>query len=164
MKHQGIQKLFHDRQPWTLTLSPDPPRFGVCVSGGEAAATGEGAGGDAVEGEKEEKGVVSDLTVVDGGAVVGVGKLDVFTMAGGATGGAGVGLEGGADGGDGVAAKMAPFSRLTRLGVADLPEKYSPAEREGSAAGAGGKMSDWKLSAWVLSVNVRLVMNVRESR
>jgi hypothetical protein len=137
----------------------------VCVSGGEAAAIGEGAGGDAVGGENEEKGVVSDLTVVDGGAVlVGVGKLDVFTMGGGATRGAGAGLEGGADSGDGVAAKMAPFSRLTRLGVADLPEKYSPAEREGSAAGAGGKMSDWKLSAWVLSVNVRLVMNVRESR
>jgi len=163
MKHKRIQKIFHDRQPWTLTSSPDPPRFGVCVSGGEAAAIGEGAGGDATEDENEEKGAVSDLAVVDGGAVlVGVGKLVVFTIAGGATRGAGAGLEGGADSGDSVAAKTAPFSRLTRLGVADLPEKYSPAERDGSAAGAGGKMSDWKLSAWVLSVNVRLVMDVRE--
>ncbi len=47
--------------------------------------------------------------------------------------------------------KTAPFSRLTYLGAAVFPEKNSPAEREGSEAGAGGKMSDWKESAWQYS-------------
>lgn len=77
---------------------------------------------------------------------MGVGKLLVFAIAGARC--AGAGLEGGAESGDCVPAKVAPLSRLTKLGGMDFPAKNSPAERAGSADGAGGKMSDWKLSAW----------------
>jgi hypothetical protein len=75
-----------------------------------------------------------------------VGKLVVFAI-GGATRGASEGTEGGAESGDWVPAKTVPFSRLTRLGATFFPEKNSPAERAGSDDGAGGKISDWKLSA-----------------
>jgi len=143
-----------------LTPSLDPARLGLRISGGEAVATaviGEGADEGVITGENEEKGTVSDLACAAGGgeALVGVGKLAVFAMAGGATRGVGAGLKGGAESGDCVPAKVAPLSRLTRLGVTDLPEKNSPAEREASTDGAGGKMSDWKLSAWELILSVR---------
>ena len=42
---------------------------------------------------------------------------------------------------------MDPLSRLTSLGGASLPEKYSGAVSDGSIEGAGGKMSDWNESA-----------------
>jgi hypothetical protein len=42
----------------------------------------------------------------------------------------------------------APVSRDTSLSETGLPEKYSPAVREGSIDGAGGKMSDWNESDW----------------
>lgn len=88
----------------------------------------------------------------------------------GVAGSTGSGLTTGADGGDtgvgsgsafgggavcfGVGAVMGvpgtevvtPLSRLTSLTEGGLPEKNSPAVREGSAEGAGGKMSDWKES------------------
>lgn len=37
---------------------------------------------------------------------------------------------------------VTPLSRLTSLREGGLPEKNSPAVREGSEEGAGGKMSD----------------------
>jgi hypothetical protein len=92
---------------------------------------------------------------------VGVGKLLVFVMAGGATRDAGAKVEGGAESGDCVPANVAPFSRLTRLGGTDFPEKNSPADKDGSADGAGGKMSDWKLSAYMLIVSLRRIADNR---
>ena len=41
-----------------------------------------------------------------------------------------------------------PSARLTSLSVATLPLKNSAALREGSIEGAGGKISDWKESAY----------------
>lgn len=122
------------------TSSPDPARLGVaCTSEGAAA----GGAAETVEGVGEGEGIESGGGLV----IVGVGKLIVFAI-GGATRGVGAGAEGGADRGDWVPAKTAPLSRLTRLGVGVLPEKNSPAERAASEEGAGGKMSDWKLSAY----------------
>ena len=40
------------------------------------------------------------------------------------------------------------MSRETSLRETGLPEKNSPAVREGSIDGAGGKMSDWNESDW----------------
>jgi hypothetical protein len=45
-------------------------------------------------------------------------------------------------------AKTLPVSRLTSRGDAALPEKYSDAESAASEDCAGGKMSDWKESAY----------------
>ena len=110
--------------------------------GEEVMGMVDGVGAD----EGGEKGIVSDLADGGGAAAVGVGKLVVFTI-GRATSGASEGTEGGAESGDWVPANTAPFSRLTRLGATVFPEKNSPAERAGSEDGAGGKISDWKLSA-----------------
>ena len=41
-----------------------------------------------------------------------------------------------------------PSARLMSLGAATLPLKNSAAVREGSIEGAGGKISDWKESAY----------------
>jgi hypothetical protein len=41
-----------------------------------------------------------------------------------------------------------PSARLTSLSAATLPLKNSAALREGSIEGAGGKISDWKESAY----------------
>ena len=50
--------------------------------------------------------------------------------------------------GKAVAALVTPLSRSTTLRViSSRPEKNSPAVREGSVLGAGGKMSAWKESA-----------------
>jgi hypothetical protein len=45
-----------------------------------------------------------------------------------------------------AAAETAPVLRETSLRETALPEKNSPAVREGSIEGAGGKMSDWNES------------------
>lgn len=47
---------------------------------------------------------------------------------------------------DAAAEETAPVSRETILSEMALPVKNSPAVREGSIEGAGGKMSDWKES------------------
>ena len=47
-----------------------------------------------------------------------------------------------------AAAVTVPVSRETNLRETGLPEKNSPAVREGSIDGAGGKMSDWNESDW----------------
>jgi hypothetical protein len=47
---------------------------------------------------------------------------------------------------DAAAEETAPVSRETSLSETALPVKNSPAVREGSIEGAGGKMSDWKES------------------
>lgn len=68
-------------------------------------------------------------TIGDGaGAGVGAGALAVLVGAGVV----GRGVE------ESEPAEMAPFSRLTSLGAAVFPEKYSPAVRAGSAEGARG--------------------------
>jgi hypothetical protein len=46
----------------------------------------------------------------------------------------------------GAAADTAPVSSETYLSAMGFPEKNSPAVREGSMEGAGGKMSDWNES------------------
>jgi hypothetical protein len=48
------------------------------------------------------------------------------------------------------AAETAPVSSETSLSETALPEKNSPAEREGSIEGAGGKMSDWNESDFLV--------------
>ena len=47
---------------------------------------------------------------------------------------------------DAAAEETEPVSRETSLSETALPVKNSPAVREGSIEGAGGKMSDWKES------------------
>ena len=47
---------------------------------------------------------------------------------------------------DAAAVDTAPVSRETNLRETGLPEKNSPAVREGSIDGASGKMSDWNES------------------
>jgi len=46
----------------------------------------------------------------------------------------------------GAAVETAPVSSETYLSATGLPEKNSPAERQGSMEGADGKMSDWNES------------------
>ncbi len=89
----------------------------------------------------------------------GVGSLATFVM-GGASGGESAGADTGADAGAGEGAlavrvgrgteaavvDTAPVSRETSLSEMGLPVKNSPAVREGSIDGAGGKMSDWNES------------------
>lgn len=150
MGRQDVSDILRIKQCKTPTSSVDPARLGVFIAGGDAttATMGDGACEGAIAGEDEENGIVSDLAAVGGGAVlVGVGKLAVFAMEGGGITGAGAEVEGSAEGGDCVLEKTAPFSRLTRLGMTGFPAKNSPAETAGSSEGAGGKMSDWKLSA-----------------
>lgn len=53
-----------------------------------------------------------------------------------------------ADGGGPVDAD--PVSRSTRFRGAVLPLKNSAAESAGSSEGAGGKMSAWKVSDWMV--------------
>ena len=48
-----------------------------------------------------------------------------------------------------AAAETAPVSKETSLRETALPEKNSPAVREGSIEGAGGKMSEWNESDFV---------------
>src|SRR6266403_1115617 len=57
-----------------------------------------------------------------------------------------------------AAAETAPVSRETSLREIALPEKNSPAVREGSIEGAGGKMSDWKESDFVGTLRVSCVV------
>lgn len=81
----------------------------------------------------------SDLTTGADGGDTGVGSGSAF---GGGAVCFGVGAVMGVPGTEVVT----PLSRLTSLTEGGLPEKNSPAVREGSAEGAGGKMSDWKES------------------
>ena len=113
---------------------------GRCVENGRVSEGGDG--------EDAERGVGSLTTFAMGGA-----------MMGGESGEAGAGTEAG-EGAEAVAVRVgrgvevaaaaavdtAPVSRETNLSETGLPEKNSPAVREGSIDGAGGKMSDWKVS------------------
>ena len=78
-----------------------------------------------------------------GTAETGVAKLVDLEMTGDSTG-TGV-LEGAV-----VEVDTTPLSRLTNFKVGCFPEKNSPAVKEGSEDGAGGKISDWKESDWTL--------------
>ena len=113
---------------------------GRCVENGRVSAGGDG--------EDAERGVGSLTTFAMGGATMG-----------GESGEAGAGTEAG-EGAGAVAVRVgrgtevagavdtAPVSRETNLSETGLPEKNSPAVREGSIDGAGGKISDWKVSDW----------------
>lgn len=127
----------------------------VGFKSGTEAGNGEGTGvklcneGLGCAGEGDGSGKVSVLFVI------GVGGMG--TCAGSGNGVERVRVEGGMDGkgieGRGlVDVVMVPFSRLTRFGGATLPSKNSRAERAGSDEGAGGKMSDWKESAYIRSI------------
>lgn len=99
----------------------------------------------------EEEGETDSLA---GGGEAGAGGGVVGAGAGTLAAFVGVGTWAGAGAGALVVlvgatpAEMAPVSRSTSFGAAVLPEKNSPAVSAGSALGAGGKMSDWKESAW----------------
>lgn len=93
-------------------------------------------------------------------SITGAGRTagGASCFAGGGDGsraGAGAGTAAGAGGGAEVvllgagaeAEDTAPVSRLTSLSEGSLPEKNSGAVSEGSAEGAGGKISDWNESA-----------------
>jgi len=74
---------------------------------------------------------ISGAGIWTGAAETGVAKLVDLEMAGDSAG---------ADGLEGAVVEVdtAPFSRLTNFKVGCLPEKNSPAVREGSEDGAGG--------------------------
>lgn len=120
---------------WLLDGDEGGDAFGVIgpTFDDEMFAGGEIDGGDATTGA---------------GAGVGVGTLAALAGAAAAGAGAGAGavlvlVATGVDVGTGmgdeeVPEKTAPFSRLTSLGGAVLPEKNSPAVKDGSADGAGG--------------------------
>jgi hypothetical protein len=94
-------------------------------------------------------------------AEVGVGSLETLASGGATTGdsdgvceadcGAGavavrVGVAATEAAATAAAAETAPVSSETYLSATGFPEKNSPAVREGSLEGAGGKMSDWNES------------------
>jgi hypothetical protein len=89
------------------------------IGGGENVGSGLTEGGWRVSG------------VGAGAAETGVAKLADLEMAGDSE------RTGGLDG-TVVEADTAPFSRLTSFKVGSLPEKNSPAVKEGSGDGAGG--------------------------
>ena len=92
------------------------------------------------------------ITAALGGAGANVGSGNNVGAATGAGAGAGAGgateVAVGTRGAS-LPVKTAPFSRLTRLSGAVLPEKNSAAVRDSSDDGAGGYMSDWNESACV---------------
>jgi hypothetical protein len=59
---------------------------------------------------------------------------------------------------DAAAEVTAPVSRETSLSETALPVKNSPAVREGSIEGAGGKMSDWNESDFWFGEAVSIVL------
>jgi len=101
--------------------------------------------------EVEEVGGGSLATLVNGGAMIGdkdgvcpdCGAGAVDERVGPGTepeSGVGRGVE------DAAVEETAPVSSETSLRETALPVKNSPAVREGSIEGAGGKMSDWNES------------------
>ena len=114
---------------------------GSCVENGCVSADDVGADGD--------RGVGS-LTPLDMGGARGGESAGGGGAVSGADNGAGAGAlvvrVGRAT--DDAAAMVAPVSRETSLREMGFPEKNSPAERQGSMDGAGGKMSDWNDSDW----------------
>jgi len=91
------------------------------------------------------------LTAVGGGAAAGVDAEALKDRVGIGDGGAAE--VGGGDNAEGIAPGrgpeiVLPSARLTSLTAATLPLKNSAALRDGSIEGAGGKISDWKESAF----------------
>jgi hypothetical protein len=109
---------------------------GICTSAGVKGAGVEVGGGSlatlvsdgAMTGDKD--GVCADC---------GVGAVEERV-------GPGPEPELGKEVDDAAAEETAPVSRETSLREMALPVKNSPAVREGSIEGAGGKMSDWNES------------------
>jgi hypothetical protein len=109
---------------------------GICTSAGVKGARVEVGGGSlatlvsdgAMTGDKD--GVCADC---------GVGAVEERV-------GPGPEPELGKEVDDAAVEETAPVSRETSLSETALPVKNSPAVREGSIEGAGGKMSDWNES------------------
>jgi len=110
-----------------------------------------------VKGAEVEVGVGSLATLVSDGAMIGdtdgvcadcaAGAVEERVGSGPGPGpGPGPEPELGKEVDDAVAEETVPVSRETSLSEMALPVKNSPALREGSIEGAGGKMSDWKES------------------
>lgn len=57
-----------------------------------------------------------------------------------------------------VGVDTAPSSRLTSFRIGSLPEKNSPAVREGVGDGTGGYISDWKESDYTVQVRNRIFL------
>ena len=93
-----------------------------------------------------EKGVGSLATFVMGGAMGGDSGEATAADADAGVGAGAVAVRVGSGTEVALDADTAPVSRETSLSEMALPEKNSPAEREGSIDGAGGKMSDWNVS------------------
>lgn len=122
--------------------------------GGILTSAGDMGVGENAEAEAEAEAGVETVTDVGGGS------LATFVSCGAMTGESegvcpgwggdavkdrvGVGTAVGA----GAPVETAPVSSETYLSATAFPEKYSPAVRDGSMEGAGGKMSDWNESDW----------------
>ena len=122
---------------------------GICTSAGEG---GVGAYANA----EADAGGGSLETLVSGGAMIGDIEAGECADCGADAVDDRVGPGLGPDGKEGddaaAAAETAPVSSETSLSETALPEKNSPAEREGSIEGAGGKMSDWNESDFLVRV------------
>lgn len=107
---------------------------GICTSAG-------------VKGTEAEVGVGSLATLASDGAMIGdTDGVCADCGAGAVVERAGPEPERGNEVDDAEAEETAPVSRETSLSETALPVKNSPAVREGSIEGAGGKMSDWNES------------------
>lgn len=107
------------------------------IGGGEIVGSGLAETGSRISGAGAGAGA--------GAAEMGVARLVDLEMTGDSTG---TGVLDGAI----LEVDTAPFSRLTSFRIGCLPEKNSPAVREGSEDGAGGYMSDWKESDYMFQV------------
>jgi len=121
---------------------------GICTSAGDTGVgvyADAGAETDAGAGAGDGSGGSLAILVSDGATT---GESD---GAGAGWGAGAVAERVGTGKGVDVGATMdtAPVSSETYLSATGLPEKNSPAVREGSMEDAGGKMSDWNESDWV---------------
>ena len=133
----------------------------------EGGSTSAGEGGiGAYDDAEAEAGGGSLATLVSGGAMIGDIEAGDCADCGADAVDERVGPGPGPEGKEGddvaAAAEVAPVSSETSLSETALPEKNSPAEREASIEGAGGKMSDWNESDLVVRHVSRLLFVWRE--
>lgn len=98
-----------------------------------------GGGENVVSCRAETGSRISGAGAGAGAAETGVARLVDLETAGDST-------RAGVIGGTVLEVKVVPSSRLTSFRDGSLPEKNSPALKEGSEDGARGKISDWKES------------------
>ena len=122
--------------------------------GGIRTSTGDMGVVENPEVEAEVEGGAETVTDVGGGSLetfVSCGAMigereGICPGWGGGTVGDRVGV--GTEVDTGAPVETAPVSSETYLSATAFPEKNSPAVRDGSMEGAGGKMSDWNESDW----------------